>query len=55
MSQALAKFVERGLLITTPGGFDIIDLSDLRRRAHSAFPELGTSVIGRFDTAVARR
>jgi CRP-like cAMP-binding protein len=55
VSQALAKFVERGLLITTPGGFDILDLSELRRRAHSAFPELGTSVIGRFDTAVAQR
>lgn len=33
VSQALAKFVERGVLITTPGGFDITDIAALRRRA----------------------
>ncbi|MCX2715616.1 Crp/Fnr family transcriptional regulator [Mycolicibacterium sp. J2] len=40
VSQALAKFVERGWLVTTPGGFDVYDLDALRRRAQGAFPDV---------------
>ncbi|GAS93623.1 Crp/Fnr family transcriptional regulator [Mycolicibacterium canariasense] len=40
VSQALAKFVERGWLVTTPGGFDVFDLDSLRHRARGAFPDV---------------
>jgi CRP/FNR family transcriptional regulator, cyclic AMP receptor protein len=33
VSKALASFVERGWIVTTPGGYEIVDLQQLRMRA----------------------
>lgn len=38
-SQAPARLVERGVLITTPGAFDVIDMGEVHRRARSACPD----------------
>lgn len=35
VSKALANFVERGWIVTTPGGYEIVDLDQLRMRART--------------------
>jgi len=40
VSRALAEFVERGWLVTTSGGFELLDLDQVRHRAQVAFQDL---------------